>query len=354
MHMTMPRLMLAMFVLLTALVLLAFRVRAQDLPPPVVVSVDNAPPTVSSDAIRNAIGAELRMPTVVASDPVVATSSPRIAVEINAAHQLVVTYRGADGRTLARTVTAPDDPMAVVATVAFLAGNLARDQAADVMATLAPPVVIVEAPTQPAPVAAPAPQPAASPEAAPSAEPPAPVAVVDPDSVDYHARQDRFAVRVSMGDGAVLDSHDGPYLELAAALRWESVAFGVSLATHWEGINDNSVDYDTSIVHQRTSLALTVAYREYVHVFGIDLFGVELGLGAGLTTYSFSGTNRGYEDMQWMVRASGSLVRPITQHVDVLASLSIETMLGDASSAGAFYTLSSVLGAGTLGLQVHF
>lgn len=345
--MTMPRLMLAMFFALVVLTFCAFQVQAQDVPPPVVVSVDAPTTGVSADAIRSAIAEELRVQAVVGNAPGLSAQTPRISVEINAAHQLVVTYRGADGRTLARTVAAPDDPMAVTATVAFLAGNLARDQAADVMASLQPAVVVVEAQPQPVVVAAPAPAPE------PTPLPAAAMPTIDTDTVDYHARHDRFAIRGSLGDGIVVDSRDGPYLDLTAALRWESVWFGASLSTFWSDLYD-SWGTDPSVNHTRTTFALSVAYRTYVRMFDVDLFSVELGVGTGVTGYGFTATNRSYSEMSWLIRTHASIVRPIGQHVDLLASLALDTLLGDASAASAFQALSGFLVAGTAGIQVHF
>lgn len=129
--------------------------------------------------------------------------------------------------------------------------------------------------------------------------------------------------------------------------------FGASLSTFWSDLYD-SLGTEPSVNHTRTTFALSVAYRTYVRMFDVDLFGVELGVGTGVTGYGFTATNRSYSEMSWLIRTHASIVRPIGLHVDLLVSLALDTLLGDASAASAFQALSGFLVAGTAGIQVHF
>ncbi|MGE0791949.1 MAG: hypothetical protein AB7S26_40115 [Sandaracinaceae bacterium] len=126
-------------------------------PPTVVVDVGALP--LTPDAVREAVGAELEA-RAVAPEDAAEPGAGRLVVRIDADERLIVEFIDAEGSRLVRTVAASDDPRALLMTIAFLAGNLARDQvsalidrpgapviaprAATVGDVLAPPPLIVE------------------------------------------------------------------------------------------------------------------------------------------------------------------------------------------------------------------
>ena len=136
-----------------------------DQKPSLIVSVDVGSSGLSADAVRAAIGKELGVATASEGD-----GESRLAVRITGDRATLVFTRG--GEKIERVVDLPKEPGARVEVIALLAGNLARDEASALLASLAP----KPAEAEPAP---PEPPPAAEPAKAPPAESPKP-AVAEP------------------------------------------------------------------------------------------------------------------------------------------------------------------------------
>lgn len=149
--------------LLLALALAVVPARAAE-PAPLVVKVDVGASGLSADVIRTAIGKELG----VATSPEGATASS-LSVRLVGSRARVSFVRKS-GEKLEREIDLPAEPSSRVEVIALLAGNLARDEAAALIASLKKPE------PEPAPPAEPAPAPVAEqkpadPPAKKSAEP---------------------------------------------------------------------------------------------------------------------------------------------------------------------------------------
>jgi hypothetical protein len=104
--------------------------------PVVAVSVPPGEPELDAPALRAAIGAELGDEAVPPDDPRAAGAVGAIRVSIDRrAHALVVAYRGPN-EPITRTVDLPGDRASVERAAVLLAGNLARDEAGDLAASL--------------------------------------------------------------------------------------------------------------------------------------------------------------------------------------------------------------------------
>ena len=124
-----------------------------------VVVVVVAPDAVELDVarVRAAIGQELTSDAVGPDDARASSARGRIDVSIDrGARQLVVSYRGAGAEALVRSVDLPGDAEATLRAAVLLAGNLARDEATEIVAELRKPKeATVSAPPLPPPVARP-------------------------------------------------------------------------------------------------------------------------------------------------------------------------------------------------------
>jgi hypothetical protein len=132
--------------------------RAEGPPPRPVVVVDVVPDAAELDAtrVREAIGAELGADAVSKEDARGSRASGEIRVFIDrAAGQLIVVYRGAAG-SIERRIDLGPDRAANQRSAVLLAGNLARDEAGDLVAQLRKKALAV------APAAVPTPAPRAS------------------------------------------------------------------------------------------------------------------------------------------------------------------------------------------------
>jgi hypothetical protein len=105
-------------------------------PPPLYV-VDVTGPGVDAARLRDAIARELRGEAITVDDPRATSAVGRVSVEASEG-TLTVSFRKWGG-PVTRTVPRPDDPTRAEATAVLLAGNLARDEAADVLAGLRKP-----------------------------------------------------------------------------------------------------------------------------------------------------------------------------------------------------------------------
>ncbi len=101
---------------------------------PLLVVVE-APPALDADAaeIRRAIGTELKVPT---SAPMRATGEPagRALIVALDHDRIAMSLRSVDGAPIGRIIPAPTDPAARLRAIAWLAGNLARDQVTPIVA----------------------------------------------------------------------------------------------------------------------------------------------------------------------------------------------------------------------------
>ncbi|HEX6276661.1 MAG TPA: hypothetical protein VFZ53_26645 [Polyangiaceae bacterium] len=127
---------------------------------PVTIKLVSTP--IQAEAIRGAIENELRVPVRVDDVP----SDESLAVTVKW-RRATVSYRSKQGEATTRSLDLPGNAAQAVEVIALLAGNLARDEASELLARLAPP---------PAPEPEPAPPDAqTATETPPPPESPAPV-----------------------------------------------------------------------------------------------------------------------------------------------------------------------------------
>lgn len=155
------------------------------------LEVDVSPAlALDADQVKAAIEAELG--ATVVDDPTAADLGS-VSLRLDRAKRLTVSHRRPDGTLLVRVVKLPPLPADQLAVIAFVTGNLVRDQLADLAApdapTAAAPPAVVQAPTAvqaPAVVQAPAAVQAPGAVQDPAAVP-APAAVQAPDVVQAAA-----------------------------------------------------------------------------------------------------------------------------------------------------------------------
>ncbi|AUX23716.1 hypothetical protein SOCEGT47_042460 [Sorangium cellulosum] len=140
--------------------------------------VEDAPWTLDPDAVRAAVERELAGPVTAVS--AASAGRPTLVLRGEPDGQVTLTFHAQDGRHIGRTIDLPQDPGRAAEAIALLAGNLVRDEAAELAAALskrapAAPTAPATAPAAPpaSPAAAPA-SPAAAPPASPAADRPAP------------------------------------------------------------------------------------------------------------------------------------------------------------------------------------
>jgi hypothetical protein len=139
---------------------LATEPSAAPAPPPLAIAVRSDWQAVKAEDVRKAIEQELRSWVVsVAPDAVLPAYVPVLRVDVTPARGvLAVQYEAPGRKAIARVIPIPNTGEAAIRTIAWLAGNLVRDQASDLLpAPAAPPRA--EAPAPPAPAPAPPPEP---------------------------------------------------------------------------------------------------------------------------------------------------------------------------------------------------
>jgi hypothetical protein len=105
---------------------------------PLVVAVEEGS-DVAPDDVRSAVAGELGEPVVGPNDPAPPDAG---RIEVRSHDGVIhVAYRDAYGHTIERELTAPADGATRVRMIALLAGNLARNEAADLVAHPAPDAV---------------------------------------------------------------------------------------------------------------------------------------------------------------------------------------------------------------------
>jgi hypothetical protein len=87
---------------------------------------------LNQDEVRRALGRELEAPIVLPDEGAASTARGSLTVYAFGDHVEIV-FRNIAGKETRRTVTMPSDPHARIATIALIAGNLARDEAGDVL-----------------------------------------------------------------------------------------------------------------------------------------------------------------------------------------------------------------------------
>jgi hypothetical protein len=107
--------------------------------PAIVVAIAEGEPALDPASLRAAIGAELGEDAIAPDDPRAPEGVGMIDVSVDhGAHALVVAYRGAT-EPITRTVDLPADRAATERAAVLLAGNLARDEADELAASLRKP-----------------------------------------------------------------------------------------------------------------------------------------------------------------------------------------------------------------------
>jgi hypothetical protein len=131
----------------------ASRVASAQAPPPqrvVVVDVPAGEPSIDAAKLRADVASELGVRAVASDDPAAAEASGVVRVSVDhTGHALVVEYRG-QTEPITRSVELPATPEATERAAVLLAGNLARDEAGELAASMR---------AKPAPAAAPTPPP---------------------------------------------------------------------------------------------------------------------------------------------------------------------------------------------------
>lgn len=105
---------------------------------PLVVDVAQNVGIVDPAALRIAIARELGRPTVAPDAPEASSAHERLTIALDSERRIVMIYRDGQGREVLRRVAMPRNPAAVLAMITLLAGNLARNEAADLARAIAP------------------------------------------------------------------------------------------------------------------------------------------------------------------------------------------------------------------------
>ncbi|MGK3993164.1 LA_2272 family surface repeat-containing protein [Sorangium sp. So ce1024] len=122
--------------------------------------VDGVSWTLDPEAVRAAVGRELGGPVTVVG--AANAGRPTLVLRGEPDGRVTLTYSAGDGRHIGRTIDVPEDPDRAAEAIALLAGNLVRDEAAELAAALS------KRPSEEPAAAPPAP---AAPPAAPAAPP---------------------------------------------------------------------------------------------------------------------------------------------------------------------------------------
>jgi hypothetical protein len=244
---------------------------------PLLIVVE-APPALDADAaeIRKAIGAELRVRTIA---PMSTPSEPpgRALIVALDRDRIAMSLRATDGGSIGRVIPAPAEHDARLRAIAWLAGNLARDQVSPILA---------EGPPESSPVAALPPPPvteiATETPPAPAASTPRPALPSNPSPPASDAGGTTISVRADP------QSPRGP-------LRWSiSGAIGPVIADveRTFGTTDSSFGFQPSTAwqitvqrrreHERLVIGGTLegTYNHAGNGQGPQLIGVNLFVGA--------------------------------------------------------------------------
>jgi hypothetical protein len=191
---------------------------------PLLVVVE-APPALDADAaeIRRAIGVELRAQTVA---PMKRSAEPpgRALIVAFDRDRIAMSLRTNDAIPVVRDIPTPTDRAARLRAIAWLAGNLARDQVTPIVADMdAEPTPLATIPSM-APSAATEPPPLPSPT--PTATAVVPAAPVTPTAAETVATKERVAPAENLNDPYhwSITFADGPIAAIAKA--WSTPIYG--------------------------------------------------------------------------------------------------------------------------------
>ncbi|HLK92255.1 MAG TPA: hypothetical protein VKZ18_20340 [Polyangia bacterium] len=240
--------------------------------------VIEAPPALGADAaeIRRAIGAELRVsvaaPTQTASD-----RSERALIVALERDRIAMSLRASDAAPTVRVIPAPADHAAWLHAIAWLAGNLARDQVSPIIAQMPP-----ESPPAATAPALPASLPATEPPPAPPATPPAAAPAAPPPLPDFPPGP-AIAVRVARRTppSPLRWSVTGSIGPLVAGLGHQSsypwsAGFGLEPSTMWQIAVQRRRERERLVVGG----ALEGTYNNSGNGVGPQLIGAEVFVGA--------------------------------------------------------------------------
>lgn len=177
---------LAGVVLLLASIAARAQERAQGLPAVITIGAS----TLDAGAVQRAIEGELHVPLVI--EP---TSAQRVEIVVTG-RRANVTYVTPGREPVTRSVDLPKDETRALETLAFLVGNLARDEASELLAQLAPPPG--EGSAEEAAPPPPPPPPAAAAKPAASTEPAKPTSPAVTGTAPKLLESKRFAANVSL------------------------------------------------------------------------------------------------------------------------------------------------------------
>ncbi|HTN86002.1 MAG TPA: hypothetical protein VL242_20020 [Sorangium sp.] len=96
--------------------------------------VDGASWTLDPEAVRAAVGRELGGPVTLS--PSATAGRPTLVLRGEPDGRVTLTYSSTDGRHIGRTIDVPEDPDRAAEAISLLAGNLVRDEAAELAAAL--------------------------------------------------------------------------------------------------------------------------------------------------------------------------------------------------------------------------
>lgn len=106
---------------------------------PLVVEVGSSLAYLDETALRSAIGSELRAQIIQGGGPQASSARGTLMLGLDrASKELLMTYRARSGSILVRKIKLPSERDAQITTIALLAGNLARDESAELLANLQP------------------------------------------------------------------------------------------------------------------------------------------------------------------------------------------------------------------------
>ena len=262
-----------------------------------VVIVDPGAP-LPKDDVRQSVARELDAPAVAPED--VSPDMPAagtLTVALDADGMLRVEYRRADGRMLFRTVAVPDDPAAALATVAFLAGNLARDPTDGLGAEMLPPVP-APPPDAPRSTADGAPAGAVDEEPA-SALTPASAVEREPASASDTASASRDGLGVGLVLSAVFDGgpttdetveqlHYDAEVELTYRLGWLRFGGAAFVRFGWVPFVVEADVGGSTVAQPSVSELLRFGYLALAAVaLPIGPLELDLGAGVGLSHFAY-------------------------------------------------------------------
>jgi len=106
---------------------------------PLALTLSLADSQLDPEAVRRAVELELKRPVVLANDaPAPGPGTPKLEVIVNGDHTVSVSYYAENGVTRSRSIELPRDARRSPELIALLSGNLSRDEAAELLAALAP------------------------------------------------------------------------------------------------------------------------------------------------------------------------------------------------------------------------